>query len=82
MGRAGRVISRSGTAPDRGFPWSRVDPSAPRRIVTAVSKRTGRRAASFDYVVLIDTVGLGWAAFFKGGKGFTATPDGRIKRAL
>ena len=67
------------TSPGGGgttFPWSRVDPSAPNRIVRAATR--GRRAASFDYAVLIDAAGLRWSAFLKGGRGtFQAEPDGR-----
>jgi hypothetical protein len=61
-------------APD--FAWSRVDASAPRRLAAAVTRRAGRAATSFDYAVLSSAGGLGWAAFLKGGSGFTARADG------
>jgi hypothetical protein len=66
------------TSPGGGgttFPWSRVDPSAPNRIVRATTR--GRKASSFDYAVLIDAAGLRWSAFLKTGGGtFQAEPDG------
>ena len=71
------------TSPGGGgatFPWSRIDPSAPNRIVRAATR--GRRASAFDYLVLIDAAGLRWSAYLKGGRHFTASPDGRDVTAV
>jgi hypothetical protein len=69
-----RVISTSPGGGGDIFRWPRINPSAPRRIVTAT---TGDRPQRFDYAVLSTAGGLRWAAFLKDGTGFTATPDGR-----
>lgn len=72
-------VSLLSTSPGGGgttFAWSRVDASAPNRVVRAATR--GRKAASFDYLVLIDAAGLRWSAFLKNGRGtFQAQPDGR-----
>jgi len=75
------VLSRTSTGAGSVFAWSRIDPSAPNRIVRAATR--GRRASAFDYLVLIDAVELQWSAFLKNGAGsFTGSLDGRTVRAL
>ena len=71
------VLSTSPGGRGPTFGWADVDPSAPQRIVRAIS-RSGHDARSLDYVVLIDAAGLRWTAFLKGGgPRFSASPDGR-----
>jgi hypothetical protein len=66
------------TSPGRGggtsFTWSQIDASAPNRIVRAATR--GRSSRSFDYLVLLDSSGLRWSAFLKGGGIYSAAPDG------
>jgi hypothetical protein len=66
------------------FSWSKLDPSAPNRIVRAATR--GRRSSSFDYLVLTDPPGptpLGWSGFLRGGNGIVnASPDGRRVRKV
>jgi hypothetical protein len=57
------------------FPWSRIDPSVPNRIARA--SLGGKRPSTFDYVVLVDIIGLKWRAFLKSGGQFQANLDGR-----
>lgn len=71
----GEVLSTSpGGGGGASFTWSRIDPSAPQRIVRAATR--GREARAFDHLVLIDASGLRWSAFLKGGGTFSAVPDG------
>ncbi|CAA9531618.1 MAG: hypothetical protein AVDCRST_MAG85-3730 [uncultured Solirubrobacteraceae bacterium] len=65
------------TAAGNGFPWSKVDPSAPRRFVRTATKRVGKPASAFNYAVLLDAAGLKWQVFLRDGTHFTASPDGR-----
>jgi hypothetical protein len=70
------LLSTSAGGGGSTFSWSEIDASAPNRIVRAMTK--GRSSRSFDYLVLIDAVGLRWSAFLKNGRGtFQAEPDGR-----
>jgi hypothetical protein len=58
------------------FPWSRVDPAAPERIVREAV--VGTSAVEFDFLVLMTQRELGWSAFLRSGAGtFSASPDGR-----
>lgn len=69
------VLSTSAGGGGTTFAWSAVDPSAPNRIVRAMTR--GRSSRAFDYLVLIDAAGLRWSAFLKNGGGtFQAQPDG------
>jgi hypothetical protein len=80
---AADVISKSpASSGPATFSWAQVNASAPRRIATEVSRRTGRAPSAFGYAVLIDAAGLHWSAFTKSGKAFQAKPDGRITRSL
>jgi hypothetical protein len=76
--RDAEIVSTSPGGAGTAFPWPRIDPSAPARIVRA----TTRRPSSFSYVVLVDAAGLRWSAFLRDGKGFTASLDGREVRPL
>jgi len=59
------------------FPWSKVDPSAPRRIVQATTVKRGIKASRFDYMVMVETkFGIDWSAYLKGGQHFTANLSG------
>jgi hypothetical protein len=58
------------------FGWSRLDPAAPARIVRAATR--GKRAASFDYLVLMRLSDVSWSGFLRRGGGtFNASADGR-----
>ena len=70
-----RVITTTPGGAGKTYPWSRVDPAAPQRIVRSTTE--GRRSSEFDYAVLLDAVGLRWSAFLKNGGQFQAPPDGR-----
>ena len=79
-GEAPSVFSAAAGANVGGLPtfsWSQVDPSAPRRLVSATTRRARRPATAFDYAVLIDAAGLRWTAYLHGGTGFQSGPDGR-----
>jgi hypothetical protein len=73
------ILSSSPRGGDTYFPWSRVDPSAPNRLVRTATR--GRSSRAIDYVVLIDPagpLGLQWTGFVKGGGDpVAAGPDGR-----
>ena len=71
----GEVLSTSpGGGGGTSFAWSRIDPSAPQRVVRAATR--GRGARAIDYLVMTDASGLRWSAFLKGGGTFSAAPDG------
>lgn len=67
----------SATAAGATFAWSEFDPSAPRRIARAVTRRVGKPSGAFDYAVLLDAAGLKWQVFLRDGTHFVASPDGR-----
>lgn len=70
------VLSTTPGGRGRTFPWSRVDPAAPERIVRAAVIGTSARA--FDFLVLTRQQDLAWSAFLRAGAGtFNASPDGR-----
>lgn len=70
------VLSTTPGGGGRTFPWSRVDPAAPERIVRAAV--IGTSAVEFDFLVLMRQKDLGWSAFLRAGAGtFSASPDGR-----
>jgi hypothetical protein len=71
-------VFEGGQAPGgQTFPWQRVDPSAPRRFVDAVTRKAGRPSSQFNYAVLSGAVGLEWQAFLKDGTHYAVSPDGR-----
>src|SRR4051794_12937116 len=69
------VFSRSPSPLDTGFSWSKVNPSAPARIVRATTK--SGHAGDFQYAVLLDAAGLRWSAYTATGGGFLADTKGR-----
>ncbi|MDQ3740325.1 MAG: hypothetical protein M3389_05195, partial [Actinomycetota bacterium] len=70
--------SDSGPSAASTFPWSRLDPSAPNRIVRAATR--GRSPSAIENMVLLDPAGpfpLSWSVFLRNGDQYNASPDGR-----
>ena len=69
-----RVIATTPGGGGDTYPWSAINASAPRRIV---SKATSGRPSRMDYMVLSNAIDLQWQVFLKNGAHYTASPDGR-----
>ncbi|MBJ7332257.1 MAG: hypothetical protein JHC95_20340, partial [Solirubrobacteraceae bacterium] len=79
-----RIFSTTATpiAGLKGYAWSRIDRSAPQRMVRSATGRARKPASAFNYAVLLDPDTIGWSAFLKTGQAFNADASGHIRRQI